>query len=802
MKKLIFLIVAVMCHFAGNAENIKTEDKYTYRLTGHITSKETGKPLVGATIYFPDLKKGAISDGQGYYEINGLPAGAFLIEIRYAGYSTISKVVNINTKTVKDWSLSPAIIEGQEVIVTGVSRATKVERQPMHISVINHKELLQKTSDNIIGKITDVPGVSAITTGPNVMKPVIRGLSANRVVVVNNGIRQEGQQWGAEHGIEIDGYSAGSINVIRGASSLMYGSDALGGVVQVLPHRSAPEGHVEGEIIGNYQSNNGLYAVHAAIRGNQNGLTWHANATQKAAHDYKNKYDGYVFNSKFKETDFEAGVGLNRSWGYSHLSFSSYDLKLGLPEGERDSATGEFLKEVNLDDNVVEKIASEDDFKSYNPFIGRQRVQHQKVTWDNKIYLGSSYLSATFGVQQNRRREYVDVLSPETPGLDLNLTTLNYNLHAALKEIAGWNITAGVSGMWQQNNNRGTEYLIPDYKLFEVGAYGIARKTFDKLTVSGGLRVDWRNIKAEALSENGKEHFSAFDKKYYALSGSLGLSYQFNRHWVLKANLSRGFRAPSIPELSANGVHEGTVRYENGNINLKPEESLELDAGLAFESQHVSASIYGYINNINHFIYSRKLLTVSGTDSITMVEEQRFKTFQYEQTNARLYGMEASIDIHPHPLDWLHFKNTFSYVRGIRVNGADSLRNLPQIPAASWTSELGFRLLPKGKIFRNLFVNLRLENTFRQNYFMQTYHTETTTPAYTLFDIEAGTNMLNKKGNVLFKLYFTVENLTNVAYQNHLSRLKYLPVNHKTGRVGIFNMGRNFSFKVIVPLKF
>lgn len=790
MKKIFFLLIIVCLNHVVSAEFI----------TGTVINAQTDKPLIGATIYIPDLKKGAVTDAEGHYEIKGLPAGKYLLEVRYAGFTTIAEKVLIHDHTQKNWILSPAVIEGNEVVITGVSKATEVQKQPSHISVLSHLQLQQITTDNIIGKIAELPGVSAITTGPDVMKPVIRGLSANRIVVVNNGIRQEGQQWGDEHGIEIDSYSAGTIEVLRGASSLMYGSDALGGVVQILPPKPAFEGHITGNLIANYQANNGLIAYHGDVKGNKNGFTWHIYGTGKLAHDYKNKYDGYVFNSKFREANFGAGIGINKQWGYSHLSFSSYDLHLGLPEGERDSATGKFLKETALNDSTaIEVLATQDDFMKYHPYIPRQRVQHRKITWDNKLRMGMSDLKATFAYQQNRRREYEDILAPDEPGLFLKLNTFNYNAHYSLPEISGWNTTFGTNGMTQTNKNGGDEFLIPTYNLLDIGIFGITQKTVHRLTITGGLRYDARWIHSKALMKEGKLHFKAFNKNFSSLSGSAGVSWRAMQHLVLKANIARGFRAPSIPELAANGVHEGTLRYETGNTNLKPEISSEFDAGAEFNNRHISASLYAYYNSIQHYIYSRKLLAASAADSVHHTDEGDFKVFQYQQTNAHLYGLEAAVDIHPHPLDWLHFKNTFSYVRGIRVNGTDSTRDLPRIPAGRLITELGFNFPHTGHTFQKIFLNIELNNTFAQNHFLSAYRTETATPGYTLLNIEAGTDVVNKNKKTIFSFYFSVKNLANVAYQDHLSRLKYLPVNYVTGRQGIFNMGRNFSFKVVVP---
>lgn len=797
MIRAVFFILLLALF--GNAQ----ADNYDNSLSGKITDEKTGTPLAGATVFIPDLKAGTVADANGHYVLKGVAAGTFLVEVRYTGYASRLEKVRISGATQKDWTLSASVVEANEVVVTGVSQATEVRKAPTNISVLNYRQLQQTSTDNVIGKITQLPGVNAVTTGPNVMKPVIRGLGYNRVVVVDDGIRQEGQQWGDEHGIEVDDYSVGKIEVMRGPSSLMYGSDAIGGVVNMMAPDPVPEGHINGNVEANYQTNNGLVAYHGDVAGNSNGFNWRIYGTGKMAHDYQNKYDGYVFNSKFKEEDFGASIGLNKDWGYSRISYSSYDLHLGLPEGERDSATGQFIKEVALDDGTADdELATHHDFMSYEPYISRQRVQHQKITWDSKIAVGEGNIGITLGYQGNRRREYEDVLAPDEPGLFMKLHTFDYNLRYALPDMNGWQTTAGANGMQQQNENAGSEVLIPAYHLFDVGVFVITQKNVNRWTFSGGLRFDNRSIHSEELMEDDKVRFTAFDKSFSSISGSAGLSYAAGEHWIIKANAARGFRAPSVPELSSNGVHDGTIRYEIGNLDLKPENSTEFDAGVEFNSMHVSGSLYGYYNTIDHYIYSRKLEAVAGGDSIRSSEDGDFAAYQFEQHDAHLYGIEAALDIHPHPLDWLHFKNTFSFVRGISSQATDSTRNLPMMPAMKWLTELGFNFPRTGKTLRNVYLTLRLNNTFAQHDIFSAYGTETPTPAYTLLDMELGTDVVNKKGNTLFSLYLSVDNLTDVAYQDHLSRFKYLDYNYVTGRQGIYNMGRNFSFKVAVPLRF
>ncbi|WP_298731741.1 TonB-dependent receptor [uncultured Chitinophaga sp.] len=815
MQTLRILIAGALCLLLPGLSSfaLPADEGYDNTLKGKITDKNSHGPLPGATIYLPDLHVGASADAQGNYTIKNLPAGRFVVEIHYIGYAAYTASINIKGATSQDFELSETLIEKNEVVVTGVNLATNVKQNPAPISVIRRDYLDQHISTNIIDAIAKIPGVNQLSTGPAISKPFIRGLGYNRVVVIGDGVRQEGQQWGDEHGIEIDDYNVGKIEVLKGPASLVYGSDALAGVVNIVPPSILPEGSVKGNFAANYLNNNGQVSYHADLGGNQNGFSWSVYGTQKWAHDYKNKYDGYVFNSRFKNTNYGASIGLNKHWGYSRLSFTSFNQNLGLVEGERDSL-GRFIQVANVDGGEVEKVA--DNFKSYTINMPQQKINHQKIVWDNNLYLhNGGRLGITLGYQYNQRREYEDVLLPDEPGLRLQLKTFNYSLKYFLPEMAGWQTTVGVNGMQQTNRISGDEFLIPNYDLFDFGAFAITRKTFNKLTLSGGFRFDTRSMKGKALyldeegapiqqpKDEGTTKFAAFDRNFSNVSGSVGISYEASDRVILKLNAARGFRAPNIAELAANGVHEGTIKYEYGNNNLKPEVSTQVDGGVEFNTQHVSLGANVFYNHISDFIFSRKLLSAAGTDSIpTEDNDDGYSAFRYQQTNANLYGGELLLDIHPHPIDWLHFENTFSYVRATAGNATDSTKYLPNIPAARWLSELRGNFKKVSGCLRNAYIGLQMDMNFKQNNVFSAYETETPTDSYTLLNANLGTDVVNKNNKTLFSLHFAVNNIGDVAYQSHLSRLKYAPVNELTGRSGVFNMGRTFSVKVAVPIDF
>jgi iron complex outermembrane recepter protein len=327
------------------------------------------------------------------------------------------------------------------------------------------------------------------------------------------------------------------------------------------------------------------------------------------------------------------------------------------------------------------------------------------------------------------------------------------------------------------------------------------QKRINKLTLSGGLRFDNRSIDSKEMEDGGDVKFAGFTESFSNVSGSVGLSYEASKAVTFKFNVARGFRAPSIPELASNGAHEGTNRYEYGEQDLKSETSFQVDGGVEVNTEHISLAANVFYNAIRNFIYYRKLQSVNGGDSILVDGSDELFAFRFDQHNARLYGAEVNVDIHPHPLDWLHIENTFSYTRGTLSEEQDGSKNLPFIPAARLINDVKAEFAPKGKVFRHVYVKAELDNTFAQNNPFTGYNTETKTPGYSLLNAGLGGDIVSK-GKTLFSLYFAANNIGDVAYQSHLSRLKYAAVNNVTGRMGVYNMGRNFSVKLNVPLSF
>ncbi|HYE54468.1 MAG TPA: TonB-dependent receptor, partial [Chitinophagaceae bacterium] len=661
--------------------------------SGQVTDTATGKPLAGATVYFSDLKIGVATNADGSFTFNNVPAGRHLVEVSFVGYGSISTYLDVRGSVTRNFSLGAEVVERNAVVVTGLSAATQARRAATPITTLRRDDLLRTAAVNIVDAISREPGVAQISTGPAISKPVIRGLGYNRVITIHDGVRQEGQQWGDEHGLEIDEYSVSRIEILKGPASLMYGSDAMAGVINIMSNIPVPAGSMRGNIITNYQTNNRLRGFGANLGANHNGFNWNAFGSYKAAADYTNKYDGRVYNSKFNERNAGGYVGYNGNWGYTHLIASYFKQHLGVVEGDRNDE-GQFIKPLPGGD---EGLPTENDFNSTSPQIPWQSVQHTKLVTDNSFNIGDSRLALTLGLQRNQRIEYGNVDEPSEKELFFDLRTFTYSAVYHLADRNSWRTAAGVNGMQQRNRNKGEEVLIPEYSLFDIGAFVFSQKSWDKLTLSGGMRFDNRSLDSRAFLEGAEEKFSAFKKDFSNVSGSIGISYLPSELVTLKFNIARGFRAPTIAELSSNGTHEGTNRYEYGDLNLKSETSLQFDAGFGLESEHISLEATLFSNNIRNFIFYRKLEAMGGGDSTVEVDGDFISAFKFDQSPARLAGFELSLDIHPHPLDWLHVENSFSLVNGRFRETIDGSKNIPFIPAARLVSELRGDFLRKGK---------------------------------------------------------------------------------------------------------
>ena len=706
------------------------------KIVGTISDKDN-KPLNGVNVSIPEIHKETISDATGKYTLSNLPKGNFTIVFSSIGYATKSLTTTIiNKETMINVALEDNVIHMDEVIVSTVFN----KLQSQNVMKVEHesvKSLQQKGATTLAEGLATIPGVSQISTGVSIGKPVIRGLSANRVLVYSQGVRLENQAFGDEHGLGLNDAGVESVEVIKGPTSLLYGSDALGGVLYFIPEKFAKSNTFGLDIGQKYFSNTLGRTTNIGFKTSGDRFKFLARFSNTIHSDYKIPNGDRVTNTRYNELDFKTGLGYSDKNFSSEFRYNYNRILLGIPDA------GIAAQTTN----------SEPDYP-------RQVVYNQLLSLNNTVFLGSSKLDLNVGYIYNDRTEFPE--SP-VPGSSWHLKTLNYDVKYHLPSIGKFETIVGVQGMHQTNLNVGTEYLIPDATTKDIGGFGTTRYEIGNNVFQAGIRYDVRKVTGIEHGTIGDEGYLApIDRKFDSFNASLGYKTDLNKDISLRLNLASGFRAPNIFELSSNGVHDGTIRYEIGNPDLKSEQNFQADLNLEYKSTHFELFANGFYNKINNYIF------ISPTGNSI----NGFNVFDYLQNNAYLYGGEAGIHFHPHPIDWLHITSSFESVAGKKQDGS----NLPLIPANKWnnTVRVDFK---SNKTFKDGFILATVEHTLSQN---NPSLFETKSNDYTLVNLGIGGKII--LGKTSFNVNLNGNNLLNKTYIAHLSRLK---------NEGIPNIGRN-----------
>lgn len=697
-------------------------------LQGTVLDNDTKEGLDFVNVYVPNLEKGASTNDNGSFIIQNIPSGTYTIVVSMIGYKTQSIDITIPTKDPLKITMAPSALEMEEVIVSTPfhklqsENVMKVERETV-------SELKQKGAVNLSEGITNIPGVESVTTGLSIGKPVIRGLSYNRVLVYTQGVRLENQQFGDEHGLGINASGIESVEVIKGPASLLYGSDALGGVLYLNPEKFAQANTTQREISGNYFSNTQGYNTGAAVKTSGDHYQFIFRGSLAEHSDYKTK-DYRVTNTRFREQDFKAALGYHATNFKTEFRYNINYLKPGLPDQIGEQSTDR------------------------TPLLSFQEIANHVFSSKSSVFFNKSSLNINLGYIYNDRKEFGEELGYDQAGLHLKLKTFNYDIKYNLPTLGKFETIVGVQGMNQKNGTYGNEFLIPNATVNDFGVLAVSHIHFDKADVQLGGRYDNRAIN---VTDSGNQ------RDFNSINGALGVKTNLAKNITARINLATGFRAPNLAELTVDGVHEGTNRYEKGNMDLKTEQDFQTDVNLEYNNKHIDFFANGFYNKINDYIFiSPNGNTINGSD-----------VYVYAQNNAKLYGGEIGFHLHPHPIDWLHIESTFETVTGKLSSDA----YLPLIPANSWSNTLRVEFeknwLKKGYAF------VKFQSTFDQN---NTGAFETASQGYNLLSAGLGGSFKLFENETSVTLSGT--NLTDKTYINHLSRLK---TDH------IYNMGRNIS---------
>ncbi len=760
MKFYLSLLLSVILLFAASGWA-------QLKLAGKVTDQKTGESLESVNIYFPELQRGTVTGADGNYEMGGLAKGLFQIEFSYVGYKTQVVPVELNAENVVlNIQMIPSEVEIGEVVVLG-NLVNEVEKSPYKIEKMSAKDIKKDGLITLNNSLTLLPGISELSSGLGISKPVIRGLFGYRTAAIVDGLRFDNQEWQNEHGFGVNEVGIGSIEVVEGPAALLYGANVVGGTVKYVDPAFAPVGKTQGEVDLEMFSNTlGINGILGAKGSGQN-WRWQLYLGGQSFADYEDGNEKDVPNSRFAGLDAKGILGYSADWGYSNLSYSfSHHLYGVVEEAELDSSQ----------QNVEEEEGRE--------FEGpHHTIDYNLVTSRNLFLAGDSKIKLNVGFQNNHRIEEegnesdlmlgkINQVEGDMGELDVILNTLSYDAEWLYPVFDQGELTVGTQGQIQSNENEGGRILVPNADMSEFSGFAYLKKNFIKYLLEGGIRYDFNSIETEEMGEEGEEgYFAKTSRDYNSVNGAIGGSYFPTENWVLKLNLATGYRAPNLAELSSNGVHEGTTRYEIGDADLESEQNYQFDLGIIFITDIAKISLTGFYNLFSNYIYLNPTADTIDTYSV----------YRFVQADADLYGGEFSVDLKP--ANWLDVNASYSKVTGKEKDGAF----LPFIPADKIIANATFYFGDAGILTNNsCYVRLRtyLEQT-------EVAVNETTTPGYSLVDAGVGTCFMI--GSTPLNVTINATNIFNETYINNLSLLKPL---------GVYGIGRNISLALNVPVAF
>lgn len=705
---------------------------FSQQFSGQVLDSLNRQPLRYASVYLLELQTGVTTDSNGFFVLPPKISGSIHLQVSCLGYRTSIFLVDLSNEKNSLFYLSESHVQLHEVVVSTPS--FKLQQDNI-VSVVQKSipELSQRSPVNLMEAISNIPGVDNYSTGTGIGKPVLRGLSGNRLVVYTQNVRIENQQWGDEHGLGIGETGIENVEVIKGPASLLYGADALGGVLYFVDERYAPHNSFQGFAASRFHSNTLGTLNSAIVKLNKNGFKMNLSGNYNSNTDYLLPSRNRVLNSRFNESGFKANMGYHFKKWAGNIRYSFLHNNVGITESDTVS-------------NGVER----------RPELPFQKVQNHLLSMDNAFFFGTSKLTATLGYSQNSRKEFEDTIS--SPNLDLDLKSFSFNFRNNTSLLNNkMNLMTGIQGMSQQNRNLADEVLIPDATTTDIGAFLVLNfSLFWDMDVEGGIRYDYRKLSTKEM-QTDDAFFPKLDRHFNNLNFALGGSYRIKR-FVIRANAATGYRPPNSSELLSNGVHEGTLRYEIGDRNLDSELARQIDFSLDYKNDHFSFFINPFFNHINNYIF------LSPTDSMI----DNFPVFNYKQTNANLIGGETGLHWHPHPIDWLHIESNYSSVFATDASG----NALPLIPANRIHTTLRGELKARGRVYLE---SLYVEHIYRfsQNR-IAVYETSST--AYHL--LNAGLVFRVNTDRDFFEVTAGLKNILNTKYTDHLSRFKTMGINN------------------------
>ncbi|WP_319589821.1 TonB-dependent receptor [uncultured Draconibacterium sp.] len=779
-----------------------------YVLNGLVVD-ENNNPLPGASVVLLPIDKGTVTDANGQFVIDKLRGGSYTLNITFIGFKKRVDTVFVNKNSSYTAQLEAANLSLQEVVISDNYSENRKKEESLNIEVVNGDYLKQNLGGSLMNSLERLPGVTTIDIGSGQSKPVIRGLGFNRVVVVENNIKHEAQQWGSDHGLEIDQYAVDNVEVIKGPASLMYGSDAIGGVIDMnnrtLPLPNSFGGNVD--LTG--KTNNGLLGTSVSVYGRKDWFFANLRATYIDYGDYKVPTDSvdiysyraalhnnYLRNTAGNEKNLHLTLGIIQNGFQSKLFVSTVNSKSGF------FANAHGLEPRNVDTDFHDKSSRDINY----PY---QNVSHFKVVNTTHYKWNASKLEMDLGFQRNFRQEwsayvshgYMPPVFPDTltfdPDLEREFEKFVYsgNLRFSHQVDEKNQLVTGINSEFQDNRIDGRGFIIPAYEQFRVGGFFVAKHKFsERSRLQMGVRYDYGTIETKEYydwfpspvsdGENSDEEYlqraGNIDRTFSSLSWSVGYNYDL-KHWSLKANVGKSFRMPIAKELAANGVNYHRFSYEVGDPDLSPEISYQLDVGLEYQTKRLAVGATPFLNYFDNYIY------LNPSSDFDRLYGNGNQVFYYTESKVLRYG--AEVHVHYELLPYLQLGAMAEYVYSEQLSGEKKGYTLPFSPPASAIINLKYQK-KKVAFAGNAYASLDYRITAPQNNIVPP---EVTTDGYQVVNLGVGgeIEIINQKVNISMQ----VQNLLNTKYFKHTSFYRLINV-PEPGRNIVLNVSVPFSGKL------
>jgi len=731
---------------------------YSQIIKGKVVDNNSGYGIAFAKVFCLETQNGTVSDVDGNWELENQVNFQITILVKAEDFdSKLIKLEDFNKELIV--KLEHSHIHLDEVIIsTPDSKLQRYSAFPVESRKIADLNKIEQT--NLVDAMSNIPGVYNFSTGNGIAKPVIRGLSGMRVLTSQNGLRLENQQWGADHGFAVLNLGIDRVEIIKGPSSLIYGADALGGVIYLADESYANLNKQEIKAITKLETNSMATVNKISYKSSKNNLRFavyggyfsRANFAVGNSQFFNFSNKEFVTNSKNSGGSFKTAIGFNKNNWISNFRYQLLYFQNGIPGHTHDS--------------VWELSSFISSNQSRNYTIPAQKIINHLAQWENKFYFKNDEVIGQLGFTSNDLKEFGEKLF--TPGIDMTLQNISYNVRWKHHFNKYFDIVSGSQGMLQSNTNgqNAEEILVPNTNFNDLGAYTLLKGTINLWNIQAGARYDKRSITTKGFIDG-------FDRSFRGVNYSAGFS-RSSKNLTTRLNASTGFRPPHISELLADGVHHASMQYLVGDRNFESERANQIDFYLGTHFDHLEIVINPFINKINNYIYKIQRFNANNQPATDI--NSGLYIFDIRQTNAVFSGGDIAVHYHPHIAHWLHLESNLSL-----LSTQDSL---PFIPQNRLNNTVKVEFKNENKLNLNS-LSTQYIHFFEQN---SVAPYETPSSSYQIINISC-IGSISAKHKIGYSL--GVNNLLNINYIDHLSRLK---------SYDIPNPGRNFYVKLSLIL--